>query len=708
MPERVTLARHAHGPDRAAWLARFGQPRVRDIYALQVAELAEVRLPGGSGQAREAFIADYQAREPGVWSYYPWLDVALRTMEPEALFELRTNRNRNLVTRSEQLALRNAHVAIAGLSVGSNVLAALVRHGIGRTFSLADHDTLATSNLNRMPARLLDVGAPKGELAARAVWELDPFAACLVYPQGLDDDTVDAFVAGSDVVFDEVDDFRLKVQLRLMARAHGKPLLMATNLGDTVLIDVERWDRPQDGLEPFNGLLDGVSLPELTRTGLSSEDVSRFAAQVIGVDNVPLRALASLPLINRELVGRPQVASTAAAAAGLAALAARSVLLDAPLRSGRYRFSLTDACGLPDDRGTAGERAAVLARLRPAPEGPEGPESPGQRPELHDPRTLAGDAADVTLARLAAYATLAPSPHNTQPWQFRVEGRSLTIGPDPARALPVADPRRRALAISLGASAASVLVAAAAAGLGMTLQIAPDGTVRLGLAGPETDTAADPALARLFPALTSRVTDKRSYPPEPVEPPHLACPPGIAVRYVADPRAREHLAGLHRQAVGDLARTGAFARELAGWLRADPADPRRDGMTVPLPPDAAAALIKALGSSAEPLKQLGERDAQALAAGPLIGLLTSTGETEETEDTWAAWVRAGLAWQHLALVAHLSGLAVAPLTAVVENPATRQAAAAHVPAGQHLQMLFRLGRSPGPLPPTARRDPAWA
>ena len=707
MPERVTLARHAHGPDLAAWLARFGQPRVRDIYALQVAELAEVRLPGGPGQAREAFIADYQAREPGVWSYYPWLDVALRTLEPEALFELRTNRNRNLVTTSEQLALRNAQVAIAGLSVGSNVLAALVRHGIGRAFSLADHDTLATSNLNRTPSRLLDVGVPKGQLAARTVWELDPFAACLVYPQGLDDDTVGAFVAGSDVVFDEVDDFRLKVQLRLMARAHGKPLVMATNLGDTVLIDVERWDRPQDGLEPFNGLLDGVSLPELTRAGLSPQDVSRFAAQVIGVDNVPLRALASLPLINRELVGRPQVASTAAAAAGLAALAARSVLLDAPLPSGRYRLSLTDACGLPDDRGTADERAAVLARLRPAPQAPQASQAPAQRPELHDPRTLAsdaGDAGDVTLARLAAYATLAPSPHNTQPWQFRVDGRSLTIGPDPARALAVADPRRRALAISLGCCAASVLVAAAAAGLGMTLRIAPDGTVRLGLAGPETDTAADPALARLFPALISRVTDKRSYPPEPVEPPHLACPPGIAVRYVADPRTREHLAGLHRQAVGDLTRTGAFARELAGWLRADPADPRRDGMTMPLPPDAAAALIKALGSSAGPLRQLGERDAQALAAGPLIGLLTST---EETEDTGPAWVRAGLAWQHLALVARSEGLAVAPLTAVVENPATRQAAAAHVPAGQHLQMLFRLGRSPGPLPPTARRDPAW-
>ena len=148
----------------------------------------------------------------------------------------------------------------------------------------------------------------------------------------------------------------------------------------------------------------------------------------------------------------------------------------------------------------------------------------------------------------------------------RVVGRSLTIGPDPSRALAVADPRRRALAISLGCSAVSVLVAAAASGLGMTLEIAPDGHVRLGLA----DTEADHALARLFPALTSRVTDKRSYPPETVEPPRLAWPQGIGVHYVADPEIREHLAARHRQAVGDLTRTGSFAKELAGWLRADP------------------------------------------------------------------------------------------------------------------------------------------
>jgi hypothetical protein len=242
----------------------------------------------------------------------------------------------------------------------------------------------------------------------------------------------------------------------------------------------------------------------------------------------------------------------------------------------------------------------------------------------------------------------------------------------------------------------SVLVAAAASGLGMTVDVGADGEVRLGVAG----TGADHELARLFPALISRVTDKRGYPPEAIEPPRPPLPQAIGVHYVADAQTRNYLADLHREAVGELARTGSFASELASWLRTDPADPRRDGMTVP-PHPGARALITALGASGEPLREMGERDAQALAAGPLLGLLTSA------EENRTAWVHAGLAWQRLALAAYQRGMAVAPLTAVVENPRTRQAAGTLVPAGQHVQMLFRLGRSPGPLPPTARRDPTW-
>jgi hypothetical protein len=230
----------------------------------------------------------------------------------------------------------------------------------------------------------------------------------------------------------------------------------------------------------------------------------------------------------------------------------------------------------------------------------------------------------------------------------------------------------------------------------MTLEIGPGAGVRLAVA----DGDPDQDLARLFGALATRVTDKRGYPPQPVEPPSVPVPAGIGISYVADPDTRAQVADLHRQAVGELARTNSFSSELAGWLRTDQADPRRDGMTLPMPADQAGAVIAELARSGEPLRELGERDARALAAGPLVGFLTS-GRDSETD-----WIRTGLAWQRLSLVAHASGLAVAPLTAVVEDPHARQAAAALVAPGQQVQMLFRLGTSPGPLSPTARRDPA--
>ena len=147
----------------------------------------------------------------------------------------------------------------------------------------------------------------------------------------------------------------------------------------------------------------------------------------------------------------------------------------------------------------------------------------------------------------------------------RHRSRSLTIAADHARALPAADPAGRARAISLGCAAMSALVAAAAAGLGARADVG-SWSVKIVVDGA----GADPGLASLFPALAARVTDKRGYPPDPVEPPVVDLPDGIGMQYLTDPRSRDRLASLHREAVAGLAADSAFARELAGWLRASP------------------------------------------------------------------------------------------------------------------------------------------
>ncbi len=63
--------------------------------------------------------------------------------------------------------------------------------------------------------------------------------------------------------------------------------------------------------------------------------------------------------------------------------------------------------------------------------------------------------------KLVRSAVKAPSGHNSQPWKFACEGDVITIEPDFSRALPVVDPDKHALYISLGCALENTLIAAA-------------------------------------------------------------------------------------------------------------------------------------------------------------------------------------------------------------------------------------------------------
>ena len=78
----------------------------------------------------------------------------------------------------------------------------------------------------------------------------------------------------------------------------------------------------------------------------------------------------------------------------------------------------------------------------------------------------------AVLQALVRYATLAPSSHNTQCWQFAIETAStsqenhtITIMPDLARRCPSVDPDDHHLFVSLGCALENLCQAAAAHGL---------------------------------------------------------------------------------------------------------------------------------------------------------------------------------------------------------------------------------------------------
>jgi len=335
------------------------------IYDSQVVELAEINFPGDEA-ARQKFIDDCPDGElAGSWIYYPWSGLLLHCVDDASLFRLRTNRNQHIISAEEQQKLAASTIAVAGMSVGSGIALACVYSGMSSTVKIADFDVLETANLNRLREKLTNIGQPKVILAAEQIYELNPYADVQAFPDGITADTIDAFFSdpAPSVVVDEIDDFSMKVQLRLHAKQRQIPLLMLTSLGDNILIDVERYDLQAD-LQIFNGALGDLPAEILQQSEFTPDQVKRYAVQLVGQQLVPTKAIASLLDIGTSLVGRPQLYSTIGVDAGLAAYVIRSIMLGEPVMSGRYFVKFAELIGMPSaDLDDGLGRQEILSQL---------------------------------------------------------------------------------------------------------------------------------------------------------------------------------------------------------------------------------------------------------------------------------------------------------------------------------------------------------
>lgn len=324
---------------------------IKDIYQDQLAEYFEITHPDKRLSPEfENLVAEFIAAEGsrgGSWVYLPWSGELVHMVPEERLFALRTNRNRNLITHEDQTRLKDFSVGVVGLSVGAGIAYCLAHSGISSKMHLAEMDVLETANMNRLRAGVHQIGEPKIELAARAIYELNPYANLELFPDGLHNDNLDKFfdqAGGIKLVFDEIDDFKMKIKIRMAARDRGIPVIMLTSLGDNILVDVERYDLDKS-TQLFNGLL-GDLPEEILSSEISEREKVKYAMQIVGVEHIPTAALASLLEINRNLVGRPQLASTITMDGGLSAFLVRQLALKADLPSGRSYLSVGTALGL--------------------------------------------------------------------------------------------------------------------------------------------------------------------------------------------------------------------------------------------------------------------------------------------------------------------------------------------------------------------------
>lgn len=313
---------------------------------------------------------------------------------------------------------------------------------------------------------------------------------------------------------------------------------------------------------------------------------------------------------------------------------------------------------------------------------------------LFDPAT----PLDQQLRFALQYAVLAPSNHNTQPWQFIVDGDTVQVCADRLRALAVVDPFDRELLISCGAALFNLRVALCRFGLAYAITLFPSESdpdivaiVRVSREGH-----CDAQLTGLFDALTARVTTRAPFVDEPV-PASLqqklidACDAEGTIASCVDGRAeRQAIADLIAEADQTQFADPRFRRELASWIHPLRRD---DGMP------AYGAAVGGLLDFASPLVTSVVRVFDVGAGAPathqrlvegsplLVGIATHRDDQE-------AWLAAGQALERMLVVAASEGLTASYLNQPIEVSTLRDQLRKLLHIEAMPQLLLRVGRGP--------------
>src|SRR3989344_5390740 len=300
------------------------------------------------------------AWQRGVWVYYPWRNTLSHILPEKDFYTVRTARNRNLITAEEQQKFYNATVGIAGLSVGSSIALALTLQGGPKKMKLADMGNLALSNTNRVLAGVESLGIPKVEVAARRIYEINPYSKIKLFPEGLTQKNISSFFEGLDIVVDELDNIAVKYLLREEAKKKKIPVVMGADNGDNAVIDIERYDIESD-LEFFHGRLGKVTYEELSK--LDKFGIGKTITKHIGPENVTVRMQESLLEMGKTIVSWPQLGGAAMINGAAIAYSVRKILNGQPLEKNRAIISLDEKLMPGYNSSLAKKKRRKAARL---------------------------------------------------------------------------------------------------------------------------------------------------------------------------------------------------------------------------------------------------------------------------------------------------------------------------------------------------------
>jgi len=305
---------------------------------------------------------------------------------------------------------------------------------------------------------------------------------------------------------------------------------------------------------------------------------------------------------------------------------------------------------------------------------------------------------------LVRYATLAPSSHNTQCWNFKLETQRISILPDLARRCPVVDPDDHHLFVSLGCAAENLVIAGRAHGLHGNASFDP-------AAGPAVHIDFEPAKAvasALFHAIPMRQCTRAAYDGQPLAPAELrqleaaATGRGVQVLFLT---ARDQVEQVLNYVVeGNSAQLNdrAFMKELLQWIRFSDGEAvaKRDGLfsrasgSPSLPRWFAAPLFELL------FTPRGDNEKYTKFIRSSAGIAVFVADASDKEH----WVETGRCYERFVLEATALGVRTAMLNQPVEVASVRPQFAAAIGIGERRpDLVVRFGHGPE-MPRSLRRS----
>jgi hypothetical protein len=288
---------------------------------------------------------------------------------------------------------------------------------------------------------------------------------------------------------------------------------------------------------------------------------------------------------------------------------------------------------------------------------------------------------DGTLALVRA-AILAASPHNTQPWLFKMTNSSIELYVDTSRNVGALDPYLREEHIGIGCALENLMLAAAANGYQATVTLLPG---KLGLipaeSAPKLLAHVDLAKGKreeseLYAAIPRRHTNRSAYIPEKAVPPLFiealrgmaSDEPDVKIFLFSAEADRRKIVEISSGANTELYSDPEVDRGSDRWVRINWSSVQklRDGLTLDafgLPPiTTAVAKMMPLGMLRWAASRGPENGySNLMLSAPLIGIIAVHDRYDQEH-----CLRAGRIWQRAHLLATARGLAGRPCNEAVE------------------------------------------